>query len=76
MPRNSGGCVYCGASRSPSRPKLSLAVAEGPPPSTPGSSRTIESTIAAAASSPPVITKSPIEYLSVTSVSMRASNPS
>ena len=49
MPRNSGGCVYCGASRSPSRPKLSLAVAEGPPPSTPGSSRTIESTIAAAA---------------------------
>ena len=27
IPRNSGGFVYCGASRSPSRPKLSDAVA-------------------------------------------------
>ena len=56
MPLNTGGCVYCGASSMPPRPKLSFAVAATPPPSTPGSSLTTASAIAAAAISPPVIT--------------------
>src|SRR5438132_243850 len=74
-PRKSGGRVYCGPSRSPSREKLS-ACAESSLPSTPGTRRATASITASAANSPPVRMKSPSEISSSTQRSTRSSTPS